>query len=461
MATWTGSYTPSAGDTFVLRGCDSWTNSNFPIIWTWSGSSGSPITVGGEDKTWYDTTTCTSWNRPIFDAGSTVISTHQNFIRMVSGGGAYTTWDNIEYKDYTWTGGYGEDAMICTGACSGSITNVSITNSYFHHWNHGSATADGYVILGTTNSPYMPGSLIDSNVIDNTDGDTNSGSACGYCGGTITHNVIVNITNAIQALGGSGSNIAAYNNVRYLNNSFDTTVHENCIETQPNNGSVTPTWYLHDNICHDGAIGESAMLGNNGETDYYWNNLVYNWSGNPPHFAEQSGQTVTALHFWNNTIVPPTGDPCFIEIFSPTIGTLDIQNNHCISTSTLTTSLSGYTTLIENNNLLETPTQADADSSPNFDQYTVSETYAYSPVASTNSTVGYGLNLTSSWPAGYSTNDTSYACTEGTVNGVVQVVCPARTSNTRPPTGAWDAGAYYYGDPSVPSPPSKLTAVVQ
>src|ERR1035441_2654484 len=40
------SYTPTAGDQFVLRGGDSWTNANFPITWTWSGSSGSPIYIG-------------------------------------------------------------------------------------------------------------------------------------------------------------------------------------------------------------------------------------------------------------------------------------------------------------------------------------------------------------------------------------------------------------------------------
>src|ERR1700691_4377748 len=43
MLTWTGSYKPVAGDTFILRGCDVWANANFPITWTWSGTSNSPI----------------------------------------------------------------------------------------------------------------------------------------------------------------------------------------------------------------------------------------------------------------------------------------------------------------------------------------------------------------------------------------------------------------------------------
>ena len=52
------SYTPAAGDQFILRGGDTWANASFPIAWTWSGSSGSPIYIG-VDKTWYSGSTGT------------------------------------------------------------------------------------------------------------------------------------------------------------------------------------------------------------------------------------------------------------------------------------------------------------------------------------------------------------------------------------------------------------------
>src|SRR5437660_1067347 len=65
MATWTGGHAPTAGDTFILRGCDVWGNANFPIMWTWSGSSSSPIVID-RDTAWYNTGNCPSgWNRAV------------------------------------------------------------------------------------------------------------------------------------------------------------------------------------------------------------------------------------------------------------------------------------------------------------------------------------------------------------------------------------------------------------
>jgi hypothetical protein len=423
---------PQPGDSFILKGGVTWPNAVFPVMWTWSGTSGSPIYVG-VDQTWYSGS---SWTRPIFDAGGTVISgTYEDFLIMSGGGGSYTTWDNIEWRNYTWTGSAYATAFICAGACSGSITNVTITNNYFHGWNHGTSTSDALnILLGNTNSPWMSGSLVDSNVFDNSDGDTVSGEVLYAWSGTITHNVIVNVSNGILPMGGGGT--IAYNNVGPLNQSFDPTDHENCIETL---GGTNPTWYIHDNLCHDGAVGEASMLGNNGETDYVWNNLIYNWGGNAYHFAQNSSQSITRLSFWNNTVIPVSGGQCFIEVFSPTIGELDIQNNHCITTSSLTSTLSGITTENINYNVLQTPTTAASQG------YSTSETYVYSPSSSSGATVKAGLNLSSSASGSLAglLSDTSYACEEDSAN--YTVVCPARTSNSRPTgTAPWDVGAYEY-----------------
>ena len=73
MRTWAGTYTSTPYDKIILRGCDVWTNANFPVTWTWSGNASSSITID-RDVTWYNTTNCpSSWNRPIFDAGSAII----------------------------------------------------------------------------------------------------------------------------------------------------------------------------------------------------------------------------------------------------------------------------------------------------------------------------------------------------------------------------------------------------
>src|ERR1700747_2445850 len=51
------SYSPVAGDSIVLKGCDTWTVSGNSPFWnlTHSGSSGNPISYGGLDNTWYNT----------------------------------------------------------------------------------------------------------------------------------------------------------------------------------------------------------------------------------------------------------------------------------------------------------------------------------------------------------------------------------------------------------------------
>src|SRR5690242_16344770 len=56
-------YTPSAGDIFILKGCDVWTAASLPVLWDWSGTAGNPISIT-VDKTWFNTTNCPSaWNR--------------------------------------------------------------------------------------------------------------------------------------------------------------------------------------------------------------------------------------------------------------------------------------------------------------------------------------------------------------------------------------------------------------
>ena len=450
MADYTGSLVPTAATGFILKGGDTWPNASFPITWASSGASGSPIYIG-VDKAWY---AGSSWTRPVFNAGGSLIATHNNFVRMSGGGGGYTTWDNIEFTGYTWSGSaaYGEATFICAGACSGnSVTNVTITNNYFHHWNHGAATSDGlYILLGNTNSPYMSGSVISSNVFDNSDGDTESGAALYGWSGTITDNILKNTTNGILIIG--GGEVGA-NNIGPINSSFDPSVHENCIESL---GGSSPTWYIHDNICHDGAVGEASMLGNNGETDYVWNNLIYNWQGNSYHFAQNSSQNITAMYFWNNTVVPASGASCFVEVFSPIINNLVIQNNHCITTGPLTSTLTGIGTQNITYNVLETPTNATNQG------YTASETYAFSPTLSTGATVGVGTTvcgglLTCSGPLIAAQSDTSYACTEQSVSGVIVPVCPARVSVER--LSSIDAGAYQYSNNNTPLPPTGVVAV--
>ncbi len=275
------STSPNPGDSFILKGGVTWPNAAFPITWSWSGASGNYIYVG-VDNTWY---TGSSWTRPIWNAGSTGMGSTNNYVRNINGG-SYTTWDNIEMLNFVQQGdSYGNDTFMNLGAAAGGITNVTVTNCYFHHWSHGSQTADAItIILGSTNSPYLSGSVIESNIADNTDGDKVSGEFLYAIEGTIAQNVVKNVANGILPIGPGG--IVAANNIGPVNTSFDPSTHENGIELVAAGSSNTGTWYIHDNVIHDG-VGESSMIGNNGETDYVWNNIIYNWSGNAYHFAQR------------------------------------------------------------------------------------------------------------------------------------------------------------------------------
>jgi hypothetical protein len=208
-------------------------------------------------------------------------------------------------------------------------------------------------------------------------------------------------------------------------------------------------------------------VGNGGEIDYVWNNIWNSTGGgnNGPQVPQASPSG--SMYFWNNTVAG--GWPYCIQNAghgSAFTGTFWAANNHCVnSNSAITDGTFTASTLKVSNNVGMTPAIA------TLQGYTSSETYMFSPLLScalgTCSTLGAGTDLTSSWPSGtspsggtFTTSDTNYACQEQTVDGVVQAVCPTRSStNLRSQT--WDAGAFQFGSSSVPAAPTGLAAVVQ
>jgi hypothetical protein len=263
--------------------------------------------------------------------------------------------------------------------------------------------------------------------------------------------VIHNTSNALLA---TGNGEIAYNSIYNVTKSFDTSVHENAIETLIANG----TFYIHDNVIHD-VYGETMMTGNNNETDYIWNNVLYNLTGaNSFHFPQNNGQAAVAIHYWNNTIVPTSGGNCLIQAFdSGTMGTVDFQNNHCITTAAAVNGAISIVSIVNiNNNVLETPTQASGQG------FTSTETYAYSATTANSSTLTSGVNLSGNCSGILASlcSDTSYACT---VDATKQVVCPSRRVVTRPSGSlAWNKGAYMaISSANQPAPPLNVTAVAQ
>jgi hypothetical protein len=481
MATYTGLVTPAAGEAFVLKGCDIWTNANFPILWTYSGSSGNLIYVGGFDQTWYNTSNCASaWNRPVFNAGGSVMggtecpsgsNNYHNFFLNISA--SYSWWGWIEAEGLYWAGTCSDGGLITIQ----SGQDHTFDHFYMHDWSADHSTAvdiQGFVSylggsgacgsLSVTNCTWQYG------VFDNSDGDGVSG------GGTQSFNSMDSIykamTNAIKPYsnGEIGGNL-----ITGITNSFDGITHENCIETIQAQGNKT--YYIHDNLITGNTECEGLQVGNSGEVDYVWNN-IWNSSGsgnNGPQVPQSSPSG--SMFFWNNTVAG--GWPYCIQNAghgSAFTGTFWASNNHCINASAAITDGSFTAgTLTIANNVGMTPTVATSQG------YTNAETYIYSPVggctSSTCATVSAGTNLSFNLPAGpspsggeFNTSDTFYAATEQTISGVVQAVAPTRTQNTRPIYNfqtLWDAGAYQLNSTSSCEPPlycapsTSTSAVVQ
>jgi hypothetical protein len=336
-------------------------------------------------------------------------------------------------------------------------TNVIVSNIYAHGWTHPGATSDVLAVVhGQASSPFNAGSRVTGSVIDGANsggaGVADSGEAAGSIP-LLDNNIVKNMSNGLLP----NENAVVHDNlIGPINQSFDTSVHENCIEPIVMDAGTTSTNYFYNNVWHDctavGILTQGAASSSGIEKDYLWNNVAYvgSVSGPPIPFQFDSVSTSNGsseVHAWNNTIDAGSGGVCMRTVGrgNGNFGALDIRNNHCISdVGTISLGPSGNTYLNTNNVLMSTATAASQG-------YTSSEIYAYSPTAATDGTVGAGINLANLVSSVFSTlsTDTSYG-------GI-------RLSKSRPSIGAWDAGAYEFsssGTSGAPAPPTNLKVLV-
>jgi hypothetical protein len=431
-----GSYNPVAGDHFVLRGGDHWVASDLPVTFTSNGTSGSPIYIG-VDQTWF---TGASWTRPIFDCQSTNCNPYNGMIEI---GGSYVTVDNIEITGIRFT--------VAGGTMKGVQTTADHTiveNCYFHGWSHDASFSNsnddgrGFAMAA------------------NTSGGGNAGV------GVVFHdNVVDGQDTSRDMMGGADDSETVYNNIfRYVYNcvrGIHTYVYSNLceyivIEGWPNadhaNGisifsqfAGTSMWVYNNVVRHTtaSAVGSETMwlhsLGDaTGNTTYVYNNILYD-NGRGIDIGDHPPASSGTSYFYNNT-VEGGGNHCFGNGESSPRGTLNYENDHCINVG-VTCDSTGVTCSNLGGTLTQTTAQADANTSPHFDQYTASETDAYSPVASTTSTVGAGINLTSSCAGSLAAlcSSTTYPEYDAVNHKVVFT-----SATSRPASGAWDSGAYEY-----------------
>jgi hypothetical protein len=372
--------------------------------------------------------------------------------------------------------------FVSFGAAQGPL---SFENLYMHGISH-LQYASGNGSPGCTGAVCFNAFAFDGNVNNGTIGEN------------IIFNVIDDSDSDPQGLGfilGGGYNIA-YNVVRYTSQGLGSTLHtfhdnlyeyffenghSNMYEANPDGPSAINTVYnnVFRHLQTSGAHGGVGVLLSpcSGTTDYMFNNVFYDEGPmeliglSQTQFCNPKGQ----ITFFNNTLEFGIGTGNSVSCFTPS-GTFTLTNNFYVSDSapyaSLTYSCSSYAASTE---LTLTHAAANANTSPKFNQYTNWQTYANSPMATTNSTVGAGTSeITSHCSAMRGSSDVliqaaGAACNNDTTFGVTYsatshtVSWPARTVVARPVNTAWDRGAYQFSSTqaNAPTPPTGLAAMVQ
>ena len=457
MPTFTGTYAHQTGDEFIFKGGDTWARANFPLAVPGRGSAATPDYYGA-DPSWYSGA---SFTRPTFDGGGTgggagteISTTDDSFFDLRSKD--YITLDDFHLTHYLATGSfsYGGCALVQMSSGGSSSNDQHITVKHFlvdnMYIDKTAASGGGCaVFLGYVEPPYAGQSLIEYSTIA---GDGNTYGTADECVSHFENNVVHDLADQVFPCGqGQVSGNLLYN-CGYPHFPTDggtsSGTHNDMIQdNQYSSGGTTDEGplYIFNNVFHDnGNDGsnncESTLVGNNGETDYIFNNVYYNLHENAIGLTQESSSGGSgygaglAAYVWNNTIEGGQTNQC-VRLGHPDSGRpwplVKIQNNLCITTGSMYdsnfTNSSYVGNFVQSNNATLTPSQATADG------YTTSQNYVYSPTSMSNPTTGTGANLSDNC-----FGSVAALCQEDATYG------GARTTGIR--GASWDEGAYQYSD---------------
>jgi hypothetical protein len=464
------SYTPRAGDQFIFRGGDSWTITG-PWNWTWSGASGNNIVLG-VDKSWFSGA---SWSRPILNGNGRYPGGGSGFF-LDLGTQSNVDVNNLEFTGLNWSVSLsGEDAYIAENGG----TNVLVHDNYFHGWSHSAGVAENNNANALFTGSHSFSNKFYNNVIDGSDTARDSfGGVYGGGFGEIYQNYFAWIDN--------GMNIA-----------FIESIHDNVFS---NTGvSVYPGGVSHNNVMESNVDAPGMLLYNNlfsrmnpnasggigiqlapqrGTTTYFFNNVLVDEliGGNQLMCGSSLNNAGGSCAIFNNTEecgADPGASGYCVRMGSgfgtPPAGA-SIINNHWITTASVTVNADSTCGGGCSTTLTPNPQTHESLSTANAQGYSLGQTYPFSPTAG-GMTIGAGtneMNLCSTISGINSAAGT--ACKSDTTVGVGYdgsshtVNWPNRSPKPRPSTGAWDAGAYFFGTTSTaqdPNPPTGLSAVVQ
>lgn len=467
------SYTLVAGDHIVLKGCDTWTFSG-TLGWTINvtATSSSYVLAGGLDQTWYNTSACPSaWNRPILSGGGTYPGTS---------GIAMVYLSSSQYVDVEWIEFTGLQSAttnvyyIDSGSCTGCIYE----SNYFHNITEASGTKfGGLAIQGNS----ATGCIVRLNYFDNGDGSVDGGFLYANGCGTLYENYMANSSGCVV-----GSFSTAHDNTFVncgLNPESGTSFHNNIFESNTDySGGMRfyGNFIIHGNVGNAANSAQVQFAPQAGDTTYIFNNVWADSNPGAPHniICGQAGVNPNGhCYIFNNTnecgadsgAGSPPGNTC--ATWGST-GSGTIINDHWITSqgSPAITNVSGAT--LTTSNLVVQPLSTANGQGYNISQTCSGQDCPFYPTSG-GSTIGAGLAASTmvSLCATISGLDAAAgtACLSDSTVGVAinsathTVIGPARTTNLRPVSGAWDAGAYQFlaTSGSAPQPPTGLIASVQ
>ena len=433
MQDFRGRYSPQPGDKFIFEGGDRWPNHDFPLVATGSGGL-MHNDYYGVDPSWY---IGDRWTRPTFDAdGANITGADSNGsgaeqdVVLDLRGHDYITIDDIAIDNFTASGltsEYGSCAAIeMVGDQHITINRISLPNMAVDEMSFHGPICFG--VEGATYAPYSGNSIVENSYIS---GAVNSYAIGVLCVGNVENNVVNRMIGEVYPC---GHGTISGNLIENCGNPFpagSSAIHADAIQSDAADG----TYYIHDNVIDDTGADQSALsecesmlIGNPGETDYVWNNVLYNINGNPISLTQASSPGVAA-YVWNNSLEGGFAgtEYCVRSGHTSTWTSIVIENNFCASTASTSTdpSLSAKS-LTADHNVLLTPSQASADG------YTSgSNRFPYRPPSSgALPTRGAGANLSSKC-----SGNLTALCTTTTFARQLGV-------DPRPSSGPWNAGAY-------------------
>ncbi len=486
------SVTPVAAEGFIFRGGDTWHvgNSSAPPYvgsggwsWSWNGTSSAYIYIG-IDPGWYSGS---AWARPILNADNATstspVSSCSYVIPsgniLVSISANYFIFDDFELTGMCWNNNtYGDNFYIKYGGVNSGNANYGyIQNNYVHGWTHTSGgTQSGGSGITDYNQAY--GAVFRFNVIDGSDSDDLSLQAWGQ--GSAGYDLAYNITRYVGATTVFDECHIQHDNLfEYISEVTDGSTHSDvdfCYGEYPG-GTSDPNIFYNNIFRYIGTIGNAGyssyiftMDTPQGQTDYVFNNVFHDAysTGNYNATCDTANNGVSCgpATIFNNTseASTPSLNCC---IFGNGTGT-GVPSFTLVNDYWITNAGTSYTAVIGNLNAV-------TESTPVYQTLSIANAQGYtgsndfSPTSSSNATVtASGTNETTGYCADSVLHNAAAetACTQG-ITGVSYnstshtVVYPAFTAVSRPPSGAWNIGAYQFGGAISPASPTLLTAIVQ